>query len=339
MRARLLALSILWLILSIPLAIYWFFSSQYTSSLILTVDADISFSLRLEGDMGQQRLPLMDQLLVIERECMRTCTISPIAPIGYTLTITSPGKITITDQIRIETRTQKQLSYQLSNELILDPYNSILGPRSDIARDRMSQIDTNNPTIQYNAIGMDSNDNIYAERSIASRRDIGIISTKGFVPIYTLPDTVDTVMLDKTWQYILLRTYQDSTIVLSLDGIYQDEIPITHVNGYVQNDNEVKVYTTSWTYLWAWGRYSMNIRFTDWIDLPGSMRIWYIAAEDTERLSLSDLPLGQWVLVAVDRKTGVSHIVKRWIDIVALFYVDSIPILLDSSGKAWNITL
>jgi hypothetical protein len=45
------------------------------------------------------------------------------------------------------------------------------------------------------------------------------------------------------------------------------------------------------------------------------------------------------VLVAVDRKNGASHIIKRWIDIVALFYIGSTPVLLDSSGKAWNITL
>ena len=339
MRARFMALAILFLIFSIPAWIYWYFFSKNTSSLTIMTDDDSVFFVRLEWTIDNEYLPLADQLLLIERECSGVCTISPLAPVRYALTLTSSGKVDIKDTIVIWVDKSATLSYTLYDEVQLTPSSYIPRWDNQVADTILTRISSDISQIQYSLIDVDSENTVYVERNISGRREIWTITSEKFTSLYTVSNDIVSIVLDKTGQYFILSTLVASSIVLSLDGGFQKEIPPKNILGYVHSDTEEKIYTASWILGASWERYNPNIRFTDWIDLDWSMRIWYIAAEDKERLSLSDLPLGQWVLVAVDRKNGASHIIKRWIDIVALFYIGSTPVLLDSSGKAWNITL
>jgi hypothetical protein len=52
-------------------------------------------------------------------------------------------------------------------------------------------------------------------------------------------------VLDKTGQYFILSTRDASSIVLSLDGGFQKEIPLKNILGYVHSDTEEKIYTAS----------------------------------------------------------------------------------------------
>ncbi len=54
-----------------------------------------------------------------------------------------------------------------------------------------------------------------------------------------------------------------------------------------------------------------DIRFTDAIDLSPDIRLGYIDRDDTAKLSLGNFPLGQSVLLRLDRTTGESTIVRK----------------------------
>ncbi len=55
----------------------------------------------------------------------------------------------------------------------------------------------------------------------------------------------------------------------------------------------------------------MNTRFTDWLDISDRVRIGYISADDTKKLQLSNMNLGQSVLILLDRYTGQSSIIQQ----------------------------
>ena len=77
-----------------------------------------------------------------------------------------------------------------------------------------------------------------------------------------------------------------------------------------------------------------DIRFTDAIDLSSGIRLGYIDQKDTKKLSLANLPLGQSILVRLDRNTGESSIVRTGMDIWAFILYRGLPAYMDSR---WGI--
>lgn len=339
MRSRLLALAILIIIIGIPAGIYWYFFSRNTASLTISVGSDVVFSVRLEGVIDNESLPLADRLIFIERECRATCVISPIAPIKYNLSLKSDSKTSIQDTIVINIWEDKEVAYTLSDEVQLELMTYTLKWDSTLAAPILANANNNTVQTEYTLIGIDSENTVYAERDAFGRRELGILTMDRFAPLYTVPSWVGTIALDKTWQYFLAPVLDRGTLILSLDMQFQREIPVTNVTWYVRSDNEEKIYTQSWTISLFWNKYVPNPRFTDWIDISWDMRIGYIASDDIDRLSLSNIVPRQSVLVSVDRRTWESLIIQRWLDIDMLMYIDSVPVYVDQEGKIWKITL
>ncbi len=82
-----------------------------------------------------------------------------------------------------------------------------------------------------------------------------------------------------------------------------------------------------------------DIRFTDAIDLSPQIRLGYIDALDTSKLSLANLPLGQSALIRLDRTTGEDIVVKTGLDVRAFFFYRWKPAYTDTSGEIWIISL
>lgn len=101
MRARLSALLFLVLMISIPGLVYWYFFMKNTASVEFIIADGVEFTVVLDGNMQNESLPLADNLIHIERTCIGRCRIEPIAPIAYTLTLSSTGKTSISDTLEI----------------------------------------------------------------------------------------------------------------------------------------------------------------------------------------------------------------------------------------------
>ncbi len=339
MRSRFLAFLILVAVISIPVWIYWYFFTKNTASLTVSVGGDDAFSLRLEWTLDNDNLPLADRFLVLEKECIKICTISPIAPVKYNLSIMSSEKTTIEDMIVIWMDEDKVVSYNLVDEITLESIEYAPSGDTILWESILASAQVQDPQAQYSLIGIDAENNIYTIRKIYGRTELGILTSERFTPLYVIPDGVGDFSLDRTGQYFIAPIGDTGTIVLSLDMSEKKEIPIVWVTGYAQKYWQEKIYTRSWILMLSGERYVPNLRFTDYIDISPYQRIWYIGADDSDRLALSNLPLWKSVLVLVDRSTGEDVIIKRGIDIDRFFYLRSTPVYMDQSGKVYKFAL
>lgn len=72
-----------------------------------------------------------------------------------------------------------------------------------------------------------------------------------------------------------------------------------------------------------------NPRFTDYIDISPSLRIGYIAASDTEKLTLQNLKNDTSYIVSLDRDTGISKVLKTGMTIQGFLFHEEKPAFLD----------
>lgn len=339
MRARLFALLILVLIIGIPTGIYWYFFTKNTASLTLSVVPKSSFIIQLDGIIDNKNLPLIDGLIHIDRQCTDTCTISPIAPLPYRLTIKSPWKSPIQADIDVWVNENKILTYTLLDEVVFESSVYQSGWSYDTARNVMDNVLKMNSDIWYTLVWIDNQERVYVLRDTFWRRELGILGMDRFTSLYVIPPWVGDFTLDLLWQYLLAPIWDTGTLILSLDGQQRKELPFPWIQWYIPSIFGDKIYTKSGVLAVNGDRYTTNPRFTDWIDVTSTLRIGYISNTDTEKLLLSNMPLGNPVLVLVDRSTGKSSVIKSWINVKTLFYVEGVPVLMDDSGNVWKILL
>lgn len=126
MRARLFALLILVLIIGIPAGIYWYFFTKNTASITVSVVSGEDIHIRIAGTLDNENLPLADRLLELEQDCSEVCVFSPVAPIRYRITLTSPGKATIEEDIVVGVGEDKSISYRLQDDIIITSQGTAL---------------------------------------------------------------------------------------------------------------------------------------------------------------------------------------------------------------------
>jgi hypothetical protein len=127
MSPRILALIILIIFLGIPAGAYYYYTERSVSSIEISVENAENYRVDLQGTLKARYLPLADKLLKFSDDCTGICTIGPIAPLDYQITLTSSGRVTLTDTIELQSGEKKILKYQFS----LDPEISVV-PESDI---------------------------------------------------------------------------------------------------------------------------------------------------------------------------------------------------------------
>ncbi len=80
-----------------------------------------------------------------------------------------------------------------------------------------------------------------------------------------------------------------------------------------------------------------DIRFTDAIDLTSDIRLGYIDQRDTMKLSIGNFAQGQSVLSRLDRTTGETIVVRKWLDIWAFLLYKNTPAYMSSIGDIYTI--
>lgn len=338
MRARLFALLILVLIIGIPAGIYWYFFTKNTASITVNVVSGENIHIKIAGTLDNENLPLADRLLEFEKDCGEVCVFSPVAPIRYTLTLTSPGKSIIQEDVIVGVGEDKTISYTLQDDIIITPLDVPILWSRQIWEVMVANATKKDKDYAYKLIAVDAKNTVYVERSSPSLRELWILSLDKFTSLYRVPDGVGTFQIDMTGQYFIAPLFTDKTLILSLDTKLQREVPLVDVLAYVWWEDS-KVLSESWVVLGHHSSYGYNPRFTDWLDISPSLRLWYIDKDDTQKLSLSNLPSGQSVLISLNRMTGDYHVIKRWVDIEFLFYHDGNPVFLDNQGSVWKLEI
>ena len=125
----------------------------------------------------------------------------------------------------------------------------------------------------------------------------------------------------------LSRSY---TFIEDIRFIRIDPVDISNIS----SGSTWHIRTSSGSYIDEWDSLSEDIRFTDAIDLTPDIRLGYIDANDTIKLSLGNFSFGQSVLVRLDRTTGESRVVRQWVDIGALLLYRGRPAY---SSSVWDI--
>ncbi len=70
-------------------------------------------------------MPLADRMLSYEKNCIDSCTISPILPARYSLILTASGKTTISDNIIINSGEDISRNYILSDDILIVPIKTL----------------------------------------------------------------------------------------------------------------------------------------------------------------------------------------------------------------------
>lgn len=338
MRARLYAVLILVLLIGISGGIYWYFFTENTASLTVTIAWGEVFQVALAGTLDNENLPLADRFLNLKRDCVSVCTLSPIAPIRYTLRLTSPGKTTITDDIVIGVGEDAVRTYTFMDDVVIAPVDTTVTGNISIGTAIVANAMKSDTNYSYTLIWVDADNRVYTERESPIGRDIWILSLEKFQSLYRMPKWAGRFAFDITGKYLIAPIFSDKTLILSLDTKIQKELPIINVLGYVWWKEE-KILTTSGVILWISSSYWLNPRFTDWLDISPTERLGYIDKSDWDKLSLSNLPTWESVLVRLDRITWQSSVIKRWVDMVFMFFLWDMPVYRDRDGKIWEIQL
>lgn len=337
MRARLFALLILLLLVWGPIFGYWYFFRDTISGVTVAVPSGESFSIELQWTLSYSWLPLADKFLVYRQDCAGSCTFSPIPPVSYSLTLTSTGKVKIEDTFTLKTGEKKNIQYKLNTDVTFLEF-------PDAVRDStlgISLVDSANNTLSwtFTFVWMGDKDQVYAIRKQDSVVQLWLLFPEKFIPFRTLSWDMWGIQLDATRRFFLIELSSGKTLILSTDMTKEVETILFPI-AVVGLQDSWKIQTQSGVYLYnpdLWVQ--ENPRFTDFLDISPSKRLWYIAANDSLKLSLSNFPAGESVLVLLDRTNGKSYVVKKGVSIRSLYFEWDTPVYVDSAGKVWKIEL
>jgi hypothetical protein len=119
------------------------------------------------------------------------------------------------------------------------------------------------------------------------------MGTNGFIPLKSFSSSPQNIRLDETGEYFLVSYSSGETTILkrdlSTEFIIHSRTPIRSIAGF---PNEWKIRTMDTVFEYDGEKLRENPRFTDYIDLDSRYRLGYIAPQDTEKLQLSNLPIG-----------------------------------------------
>jgi hypothetical protein len=188
-------------------------------------------------------------------------------------------------------------------------------------------------------LGWRDQTHIYVEKKSQNGESLlGIMGTNGFIPLKSFSSSPQNIRLDETGEYFLVSYSSGETTILkrdlSTEFIIHSRTPIRSITGF---PNEWKIRMMDTVFEYDGEKLRENQRFTDYIDLDSRYRLGYIAPQDTEKLQLSNLPIGNWVLVLLDRTHGTSQIIARSVLINILSFFQWSPIYQDQEGKSWKI--
>ena len=306
MRSRILAIIILILLVALPAFLYFYFTTHKIAKITISTSSRVSFSVNLLGSFGVDGLPLADKFLSYQKKCTDICEISPILPARYTIILTASGKTTLTDSIVVNSGENITRTYIFNDDIQIVPVKTLLVddalPISLVENARLRG------WWEFIIIGTDIKNKIWVIKKWENSSQVGI-------------------NINLLW---------GSSLLLSTDLVNEKEIPtIPNIISVIPGDIW-RIHSQTWMVEVRWDQIIEDNRFTNSIDISPEIRIGYIDKKDTKKLSLSNLPLTESLLIRLDRTTGESVILRKWLDISALFLYGNKPAYIDTLG---NISL
>ncbi len=329
MRTRIIAFVFLMAALALPLFLYWYFMVREESTLaFIPSDSNASYTVKLKWTLNYSLLPLADKFLEFKKECRGECTLWPLPPVDYEVSITSTGNMSV-----VQTRTVVWGSHEsISFEILPDIMTQALG-------EQVNPLSLNLPA-GYMSLSDTWEWNLLVLQKDAEGSSLGFWNGSTYRRIRQIWDDIANIALDRSGEYILLE-WPNTLLTVSRDFSHEIEIPDRFwipliVSRY---GNAWKILTQSGVYEKNGNDWEENLRFTDYIDLTPYHRIWYIAPTDNARLSLGNHPLGQWVFVSLDRRTAKSYVIQKGVDILGFYYAGEKPAYVETDGKKYLLQL
>jgi hypothetical protein len=100
-----------------------------------------------------------------------------------------------------------------------------------------------------------------------------------------------------------------------------------------------KVRTESSLYIFEYGRWSKNPRFTDYIDISPRYRLGYIDVRDRAKLVLQSLPTDAPVFLLLDRESNKASTLKSGVISSGLYFLDGHVVTLSPQGAIEQIDI
>ncbi len=315
MRTKLLALAILIIFLWIP---FFFYTSYISGSEAkLTIVGQGDYFVNLEGTFGYSFLPLADKFLEIQKNCSDICIITPIPKADHKVVISQTGSIDFETTLLIPKWSEVSLEYL--------PKNALKASQSFV-KPKLPESDG-----VYNYLAYIKNDTFLVE-NISQPRSIGFLVGNVYRQVREMETSI-VITTDVSENFIIL-TREGVATIISKDFSEEVELPagLSEIVSIAKEGNTWKVQTPTTVYESVWNEWRENIRFSDFLDISRTKRIGYIRGEDTKKLSLGNFPLGQGVLILLDRSTGESYTLETGVKIQSLIMTENWPAMMDEDG-------
>ena len=112
---RILALTILFILASWIAGFYWYFFAMNRTSLVLYFTPNtIPVEVTLAGQNTNPASKVLDNVLNLQKNCLNTCTFSPIPPWSYMVTLSISGHIIKTDSISLQIDKENIFTYNVN---------------------------------------------------------------------------------------------------------------------------------------------------------------------------------------------------------------------------------
>ena len=130
------------------------------------------------------------------------------------------------------------------------------------------------------------------------------------MPIRNISTPIVSTTIDISRSVVIISLTSGRTLLIPTDLSGEQEIttPSARISSVVSG-NLWKILTSSGSYELSGDRIIEDIRFSDSIDISPQIRLGYIDKNDTTKLALANLPLGESLVIRLDRSTGESTIV------------------------------
>ncbi len=328
MRARIITFLFLVFFISIPVFAYWYFMVRTQSLITFNSAPDTKFNVELHGTFSYKYLPLADTFLSYNEECITSCTLWPLPPALYKITISSSGNVRQESEWVLASNEEKKVEYRILKDITILPIEA------------SSENITQNIPSMYTFLTA-----IWERKLVVSQKEswssLGFLISDVYRPIMELSRDEKDIGIDGSSQFIILQK-SALTHILSTDFVSEVDFPLQYgIPKYVTFQEGIwKVQAPSWLYERdSSGKWEKNMRFSDYIDITPDHRLGYISASDTQLLTLNNLPSWNGVFVILDRVSWESYIVRDSFDIRWFFYESGIPMFHDESWEKYSIQL
>lgn len=295
-------------------------------------------SIQLHWTLAYKYFPLADSVLQFSQVCDQKCTLGPIPPVDYSMTLSRDGTADISDWFHLGVWEQKIYELPKIQKFTTEKIGNISSDDTlgnSLIGNAQIHIDQN---ISY--LGTLKSGKIFGMRSLEKSTDIGIVTLDTFNSLMSFPFPIFSGKLDASKEFFILQKSKNEQDILSIHLSESMNFPFSEPIKMVDHTDLWKVTTDRSVYTFDGNTWTKNPRFSDFIDLDQTHRIGYIRASDVDKKSLGNYKQNGGIFVLLDRTDGSSQVVAENKDIIGFFSFGWFPVYLDtSSGDVYKVSI